>query len=99
MICAAMDDSGVEPERDVVEEEPATGAADVDPPLAAPEGIERADRILPVEAEIPGEVVPRPERNADERQVALDRQRGDGRQRADAPRDSDRLSSRRAGDL
>jgi hypothetical protein len=99
VLLAAMDDSRVDPERDVVEEEPATRATGVDPALSAPEGVERADGIVPVEAEIPGEVVPCPERDADERQVALECNLRYRRERAVAAGNSEDLHVCSAGEL
>jgi hypothetical protein len=72
----------IEPERDVVEKEALADRAEVDPPLAALEGREGSDRVVPVDAQVSGEVVPRPERDADERKVALEGDRRDGGERA-----------------
>src|SRR5204862_1467168 len=66
MMLTPVHESCVETERDVVQEEPVVHAADVDPAPAAVERVTGADRIVPVEAEVAGEVVPRPERDADE---------------------------------
>jgi hypothetical protein len=85
-----VDELGVGADRDVVEEEPVTNSPDVDPPLHSFEGIECADPVVAVEPEITREVVPRAERDADERQVALDRRLRELRQRAVAARDPDR---------
>ena len=80
---APVHEPRVEAERDVVQEEPVADAADVDAPLdPAVERGERAERIVAVEAEVPGEVVARPERDADERHVLLDRDLGDRAERA-----------------
>jgi hypothetical protein len=67
----------VETERDVVEEEPVARARDVDPPLGTFEGFQRRERVVAVEPEVAGEVVPRPERDADECRAGLDRGCGD----------------------
>jgi hypothetical protein len=72
----------IQAQRDVVEKEALADRADVDPPLAALEGREGSNRVVPVDAEVSGEVVPRPERNADEREVALQGDRRDCRVRA-----------------
>jgi hypothetical protein len=77
-----VDEARVEPQRDVVEKEALADRAHVDPPLAALEGVEGSDRVVPLDAEISGEVVPCPERNADERKVALESDRRDGSERA-----------------
>ena len=81
-VLAPVDEPRVEAERDVVQEEPVSDPAHVDPPLLPVEGRERADRVVAVEAEVPGEVVAGPERDADERNVLLDRHLGDRRERA-----------------
>jgi hypothetical protein len=71
---AAVDEPGVDPERDVVEEEAFAHAAHVDAPLdAVDEGGEGGDRVGPVEPDVPGEVVAGPERDADEAGSGLDR--------------------------
>jgi uncharacterized membrane protein len=63
---------------------------DVDQALdAVGERLERADEIVPVYAEVEREVVPRPGRNADERQAVCVRGRRDGRQRPVAARDAE----------
>ena len=67
-----MDELRVDAERDVVQEEPVADAADVHPPLRAAERAERAERVVPIEADVAGEVIPGAERDADEGQVALD---------------------------
>jgi hypothetical protein len=85
---AAVDEPCVQPERDVVEEETPAGAADVDPLLPSSEGGKGGERVVAVEADVAGEVVPRPVRDADERQVALERHLGDRRERAVAARDA-----------
>lgn len=91
---------GVEPERDVVEEEPFARAADVDPALdAAVEGGERRDRVVPVEPEIAGEVVAGAERDDDERHVLLDRHVGDRGERAVTARHPEHVGSGVAGEL
>jgi hypothetical protein len=76
-----VDEARVEPQRDVVEKDAIPDRAHVDPPLVAVERREGSDRVVPVDAQIPGEVVPRPERDADERKVALEGDRGDGGER------------------
>ena len=77
-----VDEAREEAQRDVVEKEALADRAHVDPPLAALKGCEGSDRVVPVDSQVPSEVVPRPERDADERQVALERDRRDGGERA-----------------
>ena len=87
MVLAPVHEPRVQAERDVVQEEALADASDVDAPLdAVVERGERAERIVAVEAEVAGEVVPRPERDADERHVLLDRDLCDGSERAVAAR-------------
>ena len=96
---ATMDEEGIEPQRDVVQKESFADAAHVDPALAAAKRVERADWIFPVEAQIAREVVPRAERDADEREVALERRFGDRCKRAVAPRDPQRVGLGRPREL
>src|SRR2546430_809032 len=74
-------------------------ASHVDPPLAPRESVERAHGVVAVEAQIACEVVAGAEGNADEREVALDGDRGDGREGAVAPGDPDRVGVRPAREL
>ncbi len=79
---APVHEPRVDPERDVVEEEAVVCAPDVDAPLdAVVERSEGGDRVVAVEPEVAREVIPRPERDADERDVLLDRDLGDGGER------------------
>ena len=87
MVLAPVDEAGVDPERDVVQEEAVVDAGHVDPPFDAGEGRQGSQRIVSVEAEVAREVVSRPERDADKGQPALDRHLGDRRERPVAPRD------------
>ena len=58
-------------------------SAEVDPALPAiGERIEHADRVVAVDADVAREVVPGPERHDDERQIPLDRDGRNGRERA-----------------
>src|SRR2546427_724430 len=57
---AAVDEPGVGAERDVVEEDPLADPPDVDSPLGAAERGQRGERIVAVEPDVAGEVVPRP---------------------------------------
>ena len=99
MVLATVHELRVDAERDVVEEEPVARAPDVDQALGAVvERGERGSRIVAVEPDVAGEVVARPERNADERQVPLDRDRGDRGERAVAARYPDCAGGGRAGD-
>ena len=89
--------AGRQAERDVVQERPVADPADVDATLdAAVERAERGDRVVAVEADVAREVIARAERDADERQAALDRHRGHRRKRAVAARDAQDLGVRRA---
>jgi hypothetical protein len=100
VVLAPVDEVRVDPERDVVEEEPAAHAADVDAPHdAVDERVESACRVVAVEPEVAREVVPRPERHADERQPALDRDVCNDRERPVAARHAERLRVRAARDL
>ena len=89
-----MDERGVGTKGDVVQEQPFARSTDVDPPLVAAERRERGDRVGAVEAEVAREVVPCPERDADERQIALDPDLGDSRQRPVAARDAEDVCAR-----
>ena len=82
MVLPAVDEPGVEAERDVVQEETVTGPPDVDPPLAARERVERSDRVVAVEAEVARKVVAGAERHAHEPKVALDGDTRDGSERS-----------------
>ena len=86
-----MNEPRVETDRDVVQKEPPVRATDVDPSLVAAECGQRADRIAALEPEITREVILRPERNADERQVALQCDLGHRGERSVATGDSERL--------
>ena len=77
-----MDEHRVQAERDVVQEQLVAGTGDVDAPLLAAEALECGERVVPVEPEVAGEVVARAERDADERDVLLERDLGDRRERA-----------------
>lgn len=97
---AAVHEPRVDAQRDVVEEEPAVRAPDVDTLLGrVVEGCERGERIVAVEAEVSGEVVASSERDDDEGQVALDCDLGDRRQGAVPARDAERTLGRRSRDL
>ena len=82
VVLAPVHEPGVETERDVVQEEAVSRPADIDPPFFAVERRECADRVRAVEADVPGEMVAGPERDADERNVLLDRDAGDRSERA-----------------
>jgi hypothetical protein len=77
-----MNEAGVDPERDVVQEETLVGTADVDAPFAPTVRPQRATRVVPVDPEIAGEVVTRSERDADKGQVSFERDGGDRRHRS-----------------
>jgi hypothetical protein len=73
MAFAVVDELRIEPQRDVVQEQALADPTDVDPPLESPKRVQRADWIVAVESEVTREVVSRSEGNADEGDVALDR--------------------------
>jgi hypothetical protein len=89
MVLAPMDERRIQAEREVVQEQGAVRAPDVDPALDAGEGFQGRERIVAVEAEIPREVVPRPVGNADKRDVALERDLGHASERPVAPGDAE----------
>ena len=94
MVLAPVHEAGVDPERDVVEEEAVAGARHVDPPLdAVAEGGQGPDRVVAVEPEVTREVVPRPEGDADEWHVLLDRDRGDSGERTVAAGHAEHVGS------
>jgi hypothetical protein len=88
---AMMHERGVGAEGDVVQKQPLARPANVNPAFIATEGRERRERICAVEAEVAREMVPRPEGNTDERQLALDRDLSDRSERPVATRDADRV--------
>ena len=88
---APVDETCVQPQRDVVQEQPAVGPADVDPPLDPLERPQRPDWIPPVEPHVPSEVIPRSVRNTDERNTALQCNRGDRTERSVAAGDPDHV--------
>jgi hypothetical protein len=96
---AAVDEECIDAQGDVVQEDSAAYAADVDAPLGPAEGGEGTDGVVSVETDIAGEVVPSPEGNADERKIPLDRDLGDGRERAVASCNPESRSLRGAGEL
>jgi hypothetical protein len=91
-----MNDTGVDPERDVVEEETLVGTADIDTPFGPTERPECATRVVAVEPEVAGEVVTRSERDADEGQISFERDGGDRGQRPVTARHSERVRIGRA---
>ena len=99
VLFALVHELGVHPQRDVVQEHAAVHSADVDPALGSPERVERGDRVVAIEAEIPREVVAGPERDADEREAPLHSDGGHGRQRAVAPGHPERVGLGSPGDL
>jgi hypothetical protein len=93
MLFPLVHEAGVEPEPHVVQEDPVARAADVDHPLGSVgEGFESGDRVVWIETEIAGEVVPRPAGNADERKAAFEGCRGYFAEAAVAPRSAQRVS-------
>ena len=100
VVLAPVDEPGVDPERDVVQEEPVAGAGDVDAALGSVvERGQRRDRVVAVEAQVAGEVIPRPERDADERDVLLQRDLRDGGERAVAAGHPEHVRARAPGEL
>ena len=73
-----LDRVAVDPERHVVEEHPAVDLGHVDRSLdgVLPECIERADEIMPLDAEVEREVIAGPGRHARERKPVRQRDRG-----------------------
>jgi hypothetical protein len=100
VVLAPVDEAGVDTQRDVVEEEPVAGACHVDSSFdAVAEGGQRPERVVAVEPEVAREVVPRPEGDADERHVLLDRDRGDGGERAVAAGHAEHVGPGAPGEL
>ena len=80
----------VHPERDVVEKQPTVHAGDVDQALeAVGERLERADEVVPIDAQVEREVISRAGGNADERQAVCTRSRRDDRERSVASGDAE----------
>ena len=98
VLLALVDELRIHPERDVVEEHPPVHLPDVHAPLGAPERVECRDRVVAVQPDVPREVIPSPERDADERQAALDRDRGDRCERAVATGHPERVGVGPSGD-
>ena len=70
-ILRAADSFAVDAQRDVVEEHPVVHFADVDQPLdPVGERLEGTGRVVAVDSEVEGEVVPGPGRHADKRKPA-----------------------------
>ena len=99
MVLAPVHERRVDAERNVVQEAALARAADVDAPFLALEALERRERVVAVEAEVAGEVVARAERDDDERQVALDGDRGHARDRAVTARRAEHVRVGRACQL
>ena len=99
MVLASVHELRIDPEGDVVQEEAVAHAADVHSLLAASVRLERPDRVVAVETDVAGEVVTRSERDDDERQVALDRDRRARGERSVAACDPQRLGLGAAQDL
>src|SRR5512133_449807 len=74
------DGIAVDPERDVVEKDPAVYLTHIDRSLdAVRERIERTDQVLPIDAEVEREMVAGARRNAHERESVFPCSRGDDR--------------------
>jgi len=86
-----MNETGVDPERDVVEEETLVGTADIDTPFGPAKRPECTTRVAAVEPEVAGEVVARSERDADKGQISFERDGGDRGQRPVTARHPERL--------
>ena len=72
-----LDDLGIDAKRGVVDEDAVVDAGEIDAPLnTVRERIQRTHDVITVEAEVEGEVVSSPRRNADEGDIAP---RGNGR--------------------
>jgi hypothetical protein len=84
-----VDEARVDPERDVVQEDSVVDDAGVDTQLAPRERRQRREWVV-AQPEVVREVVPRPERDAGEGEIQVDRDLGDGGQRAVAPGDAER---------
>ena len=85
----------IEPERDVVQENPAVDHTDVDATfLAVAKGVEHGNWIVAVEVEVSGKVVPGPERDAHEGNIVLERLTSHGRERPVSPRHPECRSAR-----
>ena len=86
----------VDPERDVVEEEAAVHLRHVDPALdAVGEGVERADQVVAVDADVEREVVAGAGGNADERKVVRESGRGHDGERPVAAGGAERVRAAR----
>jgi hypothetical protein len=96
MSFASVHETGVDPERDVVQEETVSGTADIDAPFGPTERLQRAARVVPIDPEVAGEVVARSERDADKGQVSFERDGGDRRQRSITARHPERVRVGRA---
>ena len=94
-----MHESCVEPERDVVQEEPAVRTPDVDAAFGSAEGIERRQRVITFHPEVACEVVARSERDADKCGVTLDRHLRHRCERTVPARDPEYLCRGVPGDL
>jgi hypothetical protein len=78
MFLAPVDEAGVQAECDVVQKQGSVRAADIDPTLLARERTQRREKVVTIQSKVPREVVPRPVRDADERDVPLERDGGNG---------------------
>ena len=88
----------VDPERDVVEEEAPVHLGYVDPALdAVGQGVERADEIRAVNADVEREVVTGTGGDTDERKLVRERGRGRDGERAVAAGDAERVRAVRHG--
>ena len=97
---APAHEAGVNAERDVVQEQAAVGATDVDAALlAVHESVERTDWVVAVEADVAREVVACAERDAHERQPSLQGDLNHDRERTVAACDPERVRVCSPGEL
>jgi hypothetical protein len=96
MSFASVHEAGVDPERDVVQEEALVGTADIDAPFGPAERLQRDAWVVPVDPEVAGEVVARSKRDTDKGQVSFERDGGDRRQRSVTARHPERVRFGRA---
>ena len=99
VVLPAVDEPRVDAQGHVVQEQPPVRPADVDPALLPAERLERPERVVPVETEVPREVVPCAERDRHEGDPAFDGDLGHGRERPVAACHPERAVGRRAREL
>ena len=98
MMLAPVHEPCVDAQRDVVQEQAVVRASDVDADLSpVDECVERPDRVVPVEPDVTREVVARPERDAGEREITLERRLRDDGERPVAAGHRERVGLVRRG--